>query len=361
MPILGPVARRARCVLVTGVAGYIGSHTALAFLDAGWSVIGVDNLSKGSRSAVPDGVEFIQQDCQSVALRDSLSGRQIDAAVHLAGLIDVAESVAEPAAYYAANFGTLSHFVETLLALGIDAVVFSSTAAVYGNADGRRVTESAPTAPQSPYGRSKLFAEFFLADVSAATALRHVALRYFNVAGCDELGRAGPRDGAHHLIKVVAEAAVGLREAVTIHGEDYPTPDGTGVRDYIHVSDLADAHVAAVEYLLAGEPSVTLNCGYGHGFSVREVVDRALAISGSAFRVQVGPRRPGDSASVIADNARLTSVLQWAPRRDDLDRILRSAIDWERRRAAFRSAIPAQVSAATPDHPEVPVSWPVSA
>lgn len=331
MSALGIDVSPRRTVLITGVAGYIGSHAALAFLDAGWHVIGVDDLSTGSRSAVPQGVEFIEKDCASAALQETLAGRQISAAVHLAGLIRVDQSFSLPAAYYDANFCVLGRLLNTLASIGVGAVIFSSTAAVYGDQDGLPVTEDARTSPTSPYGRSKLAAEWLLNDLAAATSMRHAVLRYFNVAGGDPAGRAGPRSDAMHLIKIVAEAAAGRRAGVTIHGSDYDTPDGTCVRDYIHVSDLASAHVAAVEYLLTGGESTTLNCGYGRGFSVREVVDHALELSDHKFNVVVGPRRPGDSVVVVADTTKLRACLAWTPKFDKLDTILRTAIAWERK------------------------------
>ncbi|MCB1333248.1 MAG: UDP-glucose 4-epimerase GalE [Roseivivax sp.] len=336
-------------VLLTGVAGYIGSHTALAFLDAGWHVIGVDDLSTGSRSAVPEGVEFIEEDCRSAALRNRLAGRKIDAAVHFAALIRVDQSVSQPVEYYEANFCMLGHFLKSAQVLGIPAIVFSSTAAVYGDQGDAAISETAPTLPSSPYGRSKLAAEWMLSDFCKASGMRHVTLRYFNVAGGDGEGRAGPRADATHLIKVVSEAATGQRDLVRINGDDYDTPDGTCVRDYIHVSDLADVHVAAVKHLVNGGKSVTLNCGYGHGFSVREVIERALALSDRPFPVELGERRPGDTVFVVADNAKLLRTLDWRPQHDDLDGILRSAIEWEHvliaRRAAEQGAAPSGTKA----------------
>lgn len=324
-------------VLLTGVAGYIGSHTALAFLEAGWNVIGVDDLSTGSRSAVPEGVEFILADCRSSILQGLLAGRDIAAAVHFAALIRVDQSVSHPIEYFEANLCMVGHFLQSAHALGIPTVVFSSTAAVYGDQGDTAIPESVPAVPTSPYGHSKLAAEWLLSDFCAASGMRHVTLRYFNVAGGDALGRAGPRSDATHLIKIVSEAATGQRASVTINGEDYDTPDGTCVRDYIHVSDLADVHVSAVDYLVRGGESVTLNCGYGRGFSVREVIDRALAITDRPFRVEMGERRPGDTVFVVADNAKLLQTLDWRPRHDDLDAILRSAIAWEHTLAARRS------------------------
>ena len=329
-------ARLAPTVLLTGVAGYIGSHAALAFLEAGWNVIGVDDLSTGSRSAVPEGVEFILADCRSDILRALLAGRDIAAAAHFAALIRVEESVRRPVEYFEANLCMLGRFLHTVQALGIQSFVFSSTAAVYGDQGDTAIAETAPAVPTSPYGHSKLAAEWLLSDFCAVSGIRHVTLRYFNVAGGDARGRAGPRSDATHLIKIVSEAATGQRDAVRINGEDYDTPDGTCVRDYIHVTDLAEVHVSAVKYLVGGGESVTLNCGYGRGFSVRDVIDRALALCDRPFRVDVGGRRPGDTVFVVADNAKLLRTLDWRPRHDDLDVILRSAIAWEHRLAARR-------------------------
>ncbi len=319
-----------RTVLITGVAGYIGSHTALAFLDAGWQVVGIDNLSVGKQRAVPQGLDFIQIDCTDPALPLIMRQMNIDAAVHFAGLIRVDESVQKPVEYYQANLCNAGAFFKSALAMGIKAVVFSSTAAVYGDTGSAPVVENTPTLPVSPYGRSKLAAEWVLRDLCAASDLRHVIFRYFNVAGADPCGRAGPRKDASHLIKAVSEAAVGRRPGLVINGEDYDTPDGTCVRDYIHVSDLADAHVAAVTHLLHGGQSMTLNCGYGRGFSVRDVIDRALPLADRPFDVAVGPRRPGDSPSVVADVQALWKALRWTPRFDDLGLILKTAIDWDR-------------------------------
>lgn len=334
-----------KTVLITGVAGYIGSHTALAFLDAGWHVIGIDNLSIGERSAVPSGVEFLEMDCHSPDLVGVLKGRGINAAVHFAGLIRVDESVARPVPYYTANVGHAGQFFQSATQLGIPAVVFSSTAAIYQGGGLRPKNEETALDPASPYGRSKLAAEWQLRDHSAATGLRHVILRYFNVAGADPQGRAGPRKDASHLIKAVAEAAVGRRTGVVIHGIDYPTEDGTCVRDFIHVTDLAEAHHAAVEHLLAGGENLTLNCGYGRGFSVRDVVLRALKLADVPFEVTVGARRPGDAVSVVADNQKLRSQLGWKPRYDNLDVILETAIEWERIRLRSVEAGLAQAKA----------------
>lgn len=317
-------------MLITGVAGYIGSHTALAFQKAGWHVIGIDNLSVGCRDAVPVGVEFHQIDCQSPRLVDFFAGRKIDGAVHFAGLIRVDESVIRPLDYYRANFCHAGALFGSLAALKVPAVVFSSTAAIYGNENCGPVNEQASAGPTSPYGRSKLAAEWQLHDLCATVQMRYVTLRYFNVAGADSEGRAGPRPGATHLIKAVSEAAVGLRDGVTIFGDDYDTPDGTGVRDFIHVSDLAFAHVAAIDYLLRGGSNATMNCGYGRGFSVREVIDVGLSLSERPFRVTVGPRRPGDAVSVVANSSALKCLLNWVPRHDNLETILRTAINWER-------------------------------
>jgi len=318
-----------RTVLVTGVAGYIGSHTALAFLDAGWHVVGVDNLSVGHRSAVPDGIDFIEADCQSPDLPSLLAEVPIDAAVHFAGRIRVDESFDHPYEYYDANLFTAGQFFKTASQLGIGAVVFSSTAAVYGDAGSEVISESAPKEPKSPYGHSKLAAEWLLRDYCTAANMRQVILRYFNVAGADRQLRAGPRKDATHLIKAVTEAAVGLREGLIVNGDDYDTPDGTCIRDYIHVSDLAQAHLAAVQYLLDGGESTTLNCGYGHGYSVQEVINHAQELSERPIKVQIGPRRSGDPVSIVADTSEIRSLLSWTPQYDDLNVILKTSLDYE--------------------------------
>ncbi len=323
-------------VMITGVAGYIGSHTALAFLDAGWEVVGVDDLSVGRRSAVPDGVMFHEIDCASPDIVTIATRQSVQAAVHFAGKISVEESVAKPLDYYDANLTKAGKFFRSVTRAGVKGIVFSSTAAVYGDTGLSAVDETTATVPSSPYGRSKLATEWMLQDHCAVSDPSYVILRYFNVAGVDSQLRAGPSTGASHLIKIVAEAATGQRDNVVIYGDDNDTRDGTCVRDYIHVSDLADAHVAAVQYLLDGHDSITLNCGYGLGSSVREVIEYAKRYSPCTFTTSVGPPRAGDLVSVVADSTLLRSKFKWQPKHDDLGKILKSSIDWERAQLGSR-------------------------
>jgi UDP-glucose 4-epimerase len=330
MPRTDRKARTPR-VIITGAAGYIGSHVTLAFLEREWHVTAVDDLSAGARSAVPNEVEFIEMDCGSPALAHIMATSQFDVAVHLAAKLSVEESIADPLGYYEANICTARRFLGSVLSARVPAFLFSSTAAVYGEA-AQAVRETDVCAPLSPYGRSKLAAEWLLRDVSAATRLRHVILRYFNVAGADPAGRAGPRVHSKHLIKIACEAAVGLRSEVLINGANYDTPDGTCVRDYIHVSDVAEAHAAAAEYLLGIGDCFTANCGYGWGFSVREVLDAALAEADVPFYVRIGERRPGDAAIVIANADLITERLNWRPMHSSLKDILKTGMAWERSR-----------------------------
>jgi UDP-glucose 4-epimerase len=325
-------------VLVTGVAGYIGSHFALACQDAGWRVVGVDDLSVGDRSAVPPGVVFRQVDCGDPVLSEIARREGAVAAVHFAGLISVEESMERPRAYYDVNLVRAKRFFASVAAAGIRHVVFSSTAAVYGEAGAEPVTEDAPLSPASPYGRSKLAAERILRRLAARRGLDTVILRYFNVAGADPLMRAGPRPGATHLIKIVSEAATGQRKGVVINGEDYATSDGTAVRDYIHVSDLADVHVAAIRHLQRGGGSAVLNCGYGNGRSVRQVIEAARRHAPVAFDTIVGGRRPGDVGSIVANTRALRERFDWTPRFDELETILQTAIQWELRQVGQDSA-----------------------
>jgi UDP-glucose 4-epimerase len=330
-------------VLITGGAGYIGSHAVFAFLEAGWAVTVVDNLSTGLRERVPDAAEFLQMDCADPALRGWLAGREFDAAVHFAARIKVDESTRDPAGYWRANTCNALAFFEAAAAAGIRSFVFSSTAAVYGDLEAGAVEEDSPLRPVSPYGRSKLATEWVLQDLSAAQGLNHVILRYFNVAGADSRGRSGPGAESAHLLKIAAEAAAGLRDRMVIHGTDWPTPDGTGVRDYVHVTDLAQAHVAAVRHLVAGGESLTANCGYGHGHSVREVAALARRLAVRPFEVVEGPRRAGDVASVVANPGRAMARLGWKPEHDSLEAMLKDGIAWELRRAdACSSGKPAR-------------------
>jgi UDP-glucose 4-epimerase len=320
-------------VLITGGAGYIGSHTVYAFLEAGWAVTVVDDLSTGLRERVPDAAEFQQMDCADPALRGWMAAQQFDATVHFAARIKVDESTRDPAGYWRANTCNALAFFEAAAAAGIRSFVFSSTAAVYGDVEAGAVEEESPLRPVSPYGRSKLASEWVLQDLSAAAGLNFVILRYFNVAGADPLGRSGPGAESAHLLKLAAEAAAGLRDRLVIHGADWPTPDGTGVRDYVHVTDLAQAHVAAVQHLVAGGESLVANCGYGHGHSVLEVAALARALAARPFEVVEGPRRAGDVASVVANPGRAMARLGWKPGHASLEAMLKDGIAWELRRA----------------------------
>ena len=318
--------------LVTGGAGYIGSHMTLELLDAGNSVVVVDDLSTGLAAAVPKAAQFVHADiADQDVLRRLVVDSGIEAILHFAGSIVVPDSVANPLAYYLNNTVKSRALIETAVATGVRYFVFSSTAAVYGMPGNNPVPETAPLKPLSPYGSSKLMTEMMLADAGRAHDLNYVVLRYFNVAGADPRGRAGqstPR--ATHLIKVACEVALGKRRQLEVFGSDYPTPDGTCIRDYIQVSDLARAHSAALAYLKAGGPSETFNCGYGRGFSVLEVVEAVKRVSGRAFEVCLAPRRAGDPARIVAASEKIRHRLAWVPAYDDLDAIVRQALAWEK-------------------------------
>jgi UDP-glucose 4-epimerase len=323
-----------RTILVTGGAGYIGSHVALDLLDHGWPVVVLDNLSSGDRRLVPAAARFVYGDAGNVELVSGLLRRHGCAAVlHFAGSTVVPESVTDPLAYYLNNTAVSRALIAACVSSGVHRFIFSSTAAVYGNPDQLPVDEDAPARPLSPYGTSKLFTELMLRDVAAATPVRYVALRYFNVAGADPEGRSGQSTpNATHLIKVACEVATGRREVMTIFGDDYDTPDGTCVRDFIHVSDLAAAHVRALEHLVAGGGNRVLNCGYGHGFSVREIVETTGRLAGRPLRAQLGPRRVGDIVAMVANSSRIRREFAWKPRfAGNLDAIVGSALAWEAR------------------------------
>ena len=327
-------------VLVTGGAGYIGSHMVHALLDAGERVVVLDNLSTGFDWAVAAAAPLVIGGSGDQALVGKIiRDHDVDAIIHFAASIVVPDSVRDPLGYYRNNTVNSRALIECAIEHGVRHFIFSSTAAVYGNPVAIPVREDAPTAPISPYGWSKLMTEIMLRDASHAHGLSHVILRYFNVAGADPQGRTGQSTaGATHLIKVAVETALGLRDELNVFGIDYPTPDGTCIRDYIHVGDLVLAHRAALRALRSGAPSTTLNCGYGHGYSVREVIDTVKRVSGVDFTVKHAPRREGDAAMVVADTAQIRQTLAWRPQYDDLAVIVRDALGWERKLAKRRAA-----------------------
>lgn len=324
-----------RGTLVTGGAGYIGSHVVRQLVEAGEKVVVLDNLSTGFREAVVPGAELVVGDTGDQALVSDLLNRHgIDSVLHFAAHTIVPESVADPLKYYGNNTCCTRNLLACCQAAGVKHFIFSSTAAVYGIPKGPLATEDTPNAPINPYGTSKLMTEWMLRDLSLASDLRHVALRYFNVAGSSPDGRIGQSTRkATLLIKVACEVAVGRREKLLVFGTDYPTPDGTGVRDYIHVEDLADAHLKALDYLRKGGASITLNCGYGHGYSVKEVIDAVERVAGHSINVEEVARRAGDPPSLVARSDKARSVLGWTPRFDDLDLIVKTSLEWEKKLA----------------------------
>ncbi|HEU4485339.1 MAG TPA: UDP-glucose 4-epimerase GalE [Povalibacter sp.] len=319
-------------ILVTGGAGYIGSHVVRQLGERGERVVVLDNLSTGFRSAVMSGSLVVGDTGDRELVSRLLQEHGIETVMHFAAHTIVPESVSNPLKYYGNNTCSTRNLLQCCEAAGVKHFVFSSTAAVYGIPDGGVAAEDSPTQPINPYGTSKLMSEWMLRDLSAASALRHVVLRYFNVAGSDPGGRIGQSTiNGTLLTKVACETAVGKRPHVSIFGTDYPTPDGTGVRDYIHVEDLASAHVNALEYLRAGGESRTLNCGYGHGYSVREVISTVNALHGQPIKTIEGPRRAGDPPSLVAKAQRVREVLGWTPQFDDLSVIVKSQLAWEKR------------------------------
>jgi UDP-glucose 4-epimerase len=323
-------------VLVTGGAGYIGSHAVLALLDAGWPVVVIDNLVTGFRWSIPEQATFVQGDIADQVLVERLiADRGISAIMHFAGSIIVPESVENPLKYYENNTVKSRALIESAVRGGVPHFIFSSTAATYGIPDEVPIRETSRTQPINPYGWSKLMTERMLADVAAAHPLNYCALRYFNVAGADPQGRAGQSTaGATHLIKVAVEAAVGKRGHVSVFGTDYGTPDGTGIRDYIHVSDLAAAHVDALEKLIeTPEESYVMNCGYSRGFSVLEVLDAVDRVTNMKIERRMEARRAGDPDALVADNSKILATLPWRPRRNDLETIVADALGWERKLA----------------------------
>ena len=318
-------------VLVTGGAGYIGSHMVLALTDVGESVVVIDNLSTGFSAFVPESVPLFIGDVGDEHLVDGvISQHGVDSIIHFAGSVVVPESVRDPLLYYRNNTMATRSLLSAAVKRGVSRFIFSSTAAVYGNPEQVPVPETAPTRPTSPYGTSKLMAEIMLHDAASAHEMSYVVLRYFNVAGADPQGRVGLATvGATHLLKIAMEVATGQRAKIDIYGTDYPTPDGTCIRDFIHVSDLARAHRAALAYLRSGGSSVTLNCGYGRGYSVLETIEAVRRVSGRAIPTQYAPRRPGDIMTMVADTSRIRALLDWSPAYDNLDTIAAHALAWE--------------------------------
>ena len=335
-------------VLVTGGAGYIGSHFIYALAEAGESVVVIDNLSTGFANFVPGGVPLITGDAGDENLVEStINDYRVESIVHFAGSVVVPDSMRDPLGYYRNNTMTTRSLLNAAVKSGVSRFIFSSTAAVYGNPDQVPVPETAPTRPLSPYGSSKLMTEIMLHDVAAAHGMNYVVLRYFNVAGADPHARIGLATvGATHLLKIAVEAATGQRAKIDVFGTDYPTPDGSCIRDFIHVSDLAQAHSAALSYLRGGGRSVTLNCGYGRGYSVLETIEAVRRASGRNFAIQYAPRRPGDIMTMVADTAGMRATLDFTPQYDDLDTIAAHALAWEekllrQRQGDIRHAMPA--------------------
>jgi UDP-glucose 4-epimerase len=320
-------------ILVTGGAGYIGSHTVKKLGEAGYQIIIYDNLSTGSADAILYGELYKGELSDQQRLAQVFEQHDFDAVIHFAASISVPESLAKPLDYYANNTCNVINILQCCQQFNVNQFVFSSTAAVYGEVAESPVVESSPTVPINPYGKSKLMSETVIRDYAQASQLKYVILRYFNVAGADSSGKIGQMgEKAAHLIKVGCDAALGIRPAASIYGTDYPTPDGTGVRDYIHVEDLATAHVDALRYLETGAPSQTLNCGYGTGYSVKEVFSKIQEISGVDFPIVETPRREGDPACVIASGEKIREVIGWNPQHNSLDEIVRSAFDWEQKK-----------------------------
>ena len=326
-------------VLVTGGAGYIGSHAVLALRDEGYPVVVLDNLSTGFRWAIPEDVHFVHGEIDDQPLVEAfLKTLNVGAIMHFAGSIIVPESVDNPLKYYHNNSAKSRDLIESAIRCNVAHFIFSSTAATYGSPKESPVGEDSPKQPINPYGMSKLMTENMLADVAAAHPINYAVLRYFNVAGADPLGRTGQStEGATHLIKVAVEAALGKRASVAVFGADYDTPDGTGVRDYIHVSDLASAHVRALDALRQNTGrNYTMNCGYGRGFSVMEVLDAVDRVTSRTIDRRIEGRRPGDPASLISDNRHIMSELAWKPIYDDLEQIVAHALAWERKLTEIR-------------------------
>lgn len=320
-------------ILVTGGAGYIGSHVVKSLGEKGFEVLVYDNLSKGYRDAVLSG-SLVVGDLADAALLEKVVGDfKPDAVMHFAAFIEVGESVKDPVKYYQNNAANAVTLLNVLAKKKVNHFIFSSTAAVYGNPGTIPIPEGEAIKPINPYGQAKAFVEKVLEDMSASSGLRYAALRYFNAAGADPAGRIGERHNPEsHLIPLILKTAKGERESINVYGNDYPTPDGTCIRDYIHVQDLTDAHLLALRYLLEGGGSQVFNCGYGHGYSVREVIDKARKVTGTDFTVRDVERRPGDPPVLVADNGKIRKALSWTPKYDSLEYIIKTAWEWEKKR-----------------------------
>ena len=325
-------------ILVTGGAGYIGSHVVKQLGEMGEQVIVLDNLNTGFSESVLYG-ELVTGDTGDMTLVEQvLSDYKIESVLHFAAHTIVPESVSDPLKYYGNNTCSTRNLLACCQACGVRNFIFSSTAAVYGELEDGTATESSPKAPINPYGRSKLMSEWMLQDLCSATEMNSVILRYFNVAGSSPDGKIGQSTrNATLLIKVACEAAIGKRDEIKVFGTDYPTPDGTGIRDYIHVEDLAAAHLSALDYLRSGGQTTILNCGYGHGYSVKEVIDSVERVSGNRLNVVESPRRAGDPPRLIANADAIKEILGWKPRLNDLDTIVKTSLDWEKKLAAITS------------------------
>jgi UDP-glucose 4-epimerase len=322
---------KARVVLVTGGAGFIGTHTVLALLDAGWNVVVLDDLSSGCRDFLPEAVTFYLGNAGESSLVGEIIRRHgVTAVIHLAASILAPESVTYPLTYYRNNVEVSRALIEVCTAERVEAFVFASSSAVYGEQAAETINEEVPTCPRTPYGRTKLVTEWMLSDAEISGGPRFVALRYFNVAGCDLAGRVGPVGPPNHLIRIAVEVVQGLRDGLTLHGTDYPTPDGTCMRDFVHVSDVANLNVTALRFLEGGGSSLVMNCGAGRGYSVRDVAAEIGQISGQALDIHPGPRRRGDPSRVVADIGLVNDALGWRPQHSDLTTIIATELAWQK-------------------------------